>query len=315
MAAVEMTEQANPTGGGEVGAVRIDAAKAPPDTRVADFEMHPMYAYERVLQRLKPLVEQEAMEAFMAQPDYDRRGYHHVEDLDYELSPGELAERGVVLLPCYVCEYSHEGNAYRCFISGTNGNVTGVTRHTTGLLRTFLASLPGGDFLVRSLPRGAIDEDWRMAERNRKIFEQRHGKWLFAKSNPTKHVEYNHTLAKLNRESERESERLAFWQGEMARVLAGELPAGDLSTEESQQAQEAPLRRSRPRFTRRVRLLNLGSDKVRQSSLEKDIAFKNRQFLLMLVFFGGYFAFSIAGDRGSVGRNRQPGVTSSSNER
>ena len=125
-------EEALLTGGGEVGAVRIDDAKAPPGTFVGDFEMHPMYAYEQVLEKLRPMLEMEALKACRG-PEGKQRWANRIVNLVYKLSPGELAERGVVLLPCYVCEYTHQDKEYRCFISGINGQVRALLarlRHT-----------------------------------------------------------------------------------------------------------------------------------------------------------------------------------------
>ena len=53
-----------------------------------------------------------------------------IEDLKLELRPPSLADRGVVLLPCFVCKYTHNNVAgYECYISGVNGNVGGLETH------------------------------------------------------------------------------------------------------------------------------------------------------------------------------------------
>ena len=76
-----------------------------------------------------------------------------VEDVAHELHLPSLADGGVLLLPCFRCEYN---GRYRCFISGINGQVIG-----TGLL-----------------------EEARMADRSARLNAERHRRWLDQSKRP-----------------------------------------------------------------------------------------------------------------------------------
>ena len=188
-------------GGGAVAAVPLDAAEAPPGTQVGYFEMHPSFAYAKVLlerDALRRRAEAAAMATFRSHPSYDKDAYleikgmtHDITDLTYELRPRSLADRGVVLLPCFVCEYTHNNVAgYECYISGVNGNLAGLETHPDR------------------------NEDWSMAMRSLKIFFKRHG-------------DFSCTVAEYD-----------FWHGEMARVKAGMEPWRD---EEATRVLDNPL--------------------------------------------------------------------------
>ena len=176
-------------GGGNVAAVPLDAAGAPPNTHVGYFEMHPSFAYAKVLlerEALRRRAESAAMTTL------SHRGLvidtnTKIEDLKLELRPPSLADRGVVLLPCFVCKYTHNNVAgYECYISGINANVGGLETHPPG-----------------SLFGGSLSQDWRRVMRNMKFFERRHDEYR----------DFSCTAAEYD-----------FWEGEMARVKAGVEP-------------------------------------------------------------------------------------------
>ena len=176
-------------GGGNVAAVPLDAAEAPPGTHVGYFEMHPSFAYAKVLlerEALRRHAEAAAMATFRSHRSDDKDewlvqiGALQIQDLTYELRPRSLADRGVVLLPCFVCKYTHNNVAgYECYISGVNGNLAGLETHPDR------------------------NEYWSTAMRGLRIFFKWHG-------------DFSCTVAEYD-----------FWEGEMARVKAGVEPWRD----------------------------------------------------------------------------------------
>ena len=116
-------EEALLTGGGEASGIPLSAANAPPTTRVGAFAMNPAFAYDLVHVRLGEVADAAATTAFLAKSAEERPNAHHVhvEDVKHELHLPSLADGGVLLMPCFVCEYTFDGEPYRCFVSGING--------------------------------------------------------------------------------------------------------------------------------------------------------------------------------------------------
>ena len=242
-------EEALLTGGGEASGMPLSAANAPPTTRVGAFAMNPAFAYDLVHVRLGEVADAAATTAFLAKSAEERPNAHHVhvEDVKHELHLPSLADGGILLMPCFVCEYTFDGEPYRCFVSGINGQLIGMThprRATSFLYRTVGGSIglligacgpldlyfhgwvlgtPVAQAVVGAvvgtlighMSRGRLEESVT-AERFAKLNAERHQKWL----------------AKLERDRQenKKSEgpaNEAFWQAEMDRVRAAVLPAGD----------------------------------------------------------------------------------------
>ena len=240
-------EEALLTGGGEASGMPLSAANAPPTTRVGAFAMNPAFAYDLVHVRLGAVADAAATTAFLAKSAEDDV---RVEDVKHELHLPSLADGGVLLMPCFVCEYTFDGEPYSCFVSGINGQLIGMT-HTVqsflyrtiggsiglligacvvpywgslniwlhgGVLGTPVAQAVVGAVvgtLIGHMSRGRLEESV-MAERFAKLNAERHQKWL----------------AKLERDRQenKKSEgpaNEAFWQAEVDRVRADVLPAGD----------------------------------------------------------------------------------------
>jgi len=242
-------EEALLTGGGEASGVPLSATYAPPTTRVGAFAMNPAFAYDLVHARLGAVAHAAATTAFLAKSEVHRKAYEiRVEDVEDELHLPSLADGGVLLMPCFVCEYTFDGEPYTCFVSGINGQLIGMThprRATSFLYRTIGGSIglligacapldiyfqgwvlgtPVAQAVVGAVVGTLIGhvsggrlEESVMAERFAKLSAERHQKWL----------------AKLEREKRQENRKSegpaneAFWQAEVDRVRAAVLPAGD----------------------------------------------------------------------------------------
>ena len=240
-------EEALLTGGGKASGMPLSAAYAPPTTRVGAFAMNPAFAYDLVHARLGAVAEAAATTAFLAKSEVHRKAYEiRVEDMKHELHLPSLADGGVLLMPCFVCEYTFDGEPYTCFVSGINGQLIGMThprRATSFLYRTIGGSIGlligacgpldlmfrGSTPVLAQAVVGAVVgtlighinggrlEESVMAERFAKLNAERHQKWL----------------AKLEREKRQESKKSegpaneAFWQAEVDRVRAAVLPVGD----------------------------------------------------------------------------------------
>ena len=242
-------EEALLTGGGEASGMPLSAAYAPPTTRVGAFAMNPAFAYDLVHARLGAVAEAAATTAFLAKSEVHRKAYEiRVEDMKHELHLPSLADGGVLLMPCFVCEYTFDGEPYTCFVSGINGQLIGMThprRATSFMYRTIGGSIglligacapldiyfqgwvlgtPVAQAVVGAVAgtlighmNGGRLEESVMAERFAKLNAERHQKWL----------------AKLEREKRQENRKSegpaneAFWQAEVDRVRAAVLPAGD----------------------------------------------------------------------------------------
>ena len=115
-------EEALLTGGGAASGMPLSAANAPPTTRVGAFAMNPAFAYDLVHARLGAVAHAAATTAFLAKSEVHRKAHEiRVEDVKHELHLPSLADGGVLLMPCFVCEYTFDGEPYRCFVSGING--------------------------------------------------------------------------------------------------------------------------------------------------------------------------------------------------
>ena len=242
-------EEALLTGGGEASGMPLSAANAPPTTRVGAFAMNPAFAYDLVHARLGEVADAAATTAFLAKSEVHRKAHEvRVEDVKHELHLPSLADGGVLLMPCFVCEYTFDGKPYSCFVSGINGQLIGMThprRATSFLYRTIGGSIglligacapldiyfqgwvlgtPVAQAVVGAVAgtlighmNGGRLEESVMAERFAKLSAERHQKWL----------------AKLEREKRQENRKSegpaneAFWQAEVDRVRAAVLPAGD----------------------------------------------------------------------------------------
>jgi len=241
-------EEALLTGGGEASGIPLSAANAPPTTREGAFAMNPAFAYDLVHARLGAVADAAATTAFLAKSEVHRKAHEvRVEDVKHELHLPSLADGGVLLMPCFVCKYTFDGEPYRCFVSGINGQLIGMThprRATSFLYRTIGGSIglligacgpldlyfqgwvlgtPVAQAVVGAvvgtlighMSRGRLEESVT-AERFAKLNAERHQKWL----------------AKLERDRQenKKSEgpaNEAFWQAEVDRVRAAVLPAGD----------------------------------------------------------------------------------------
>ena len=123
-----------------------------------------------------------------------------------------------VLLPCFVCEYTAGGQDYRCFVSGVSGKLVGVSHRGSSIgggLGAVMGFLGSQAFAMAPVfPNSALfpvwvgvtgimtigsaqighklarmgsggDEDWRMAERARKLNAERHDRELLLWAQPT----------------------------------------------------------------------------------------------------------------------------------
>jgi hypothetical protein len=135
------------TGGGAADAAPLNEIHTPPMTGVRAFAMNPAFAYSLVHERLRTVAQVAGLKAFesgslnakrftersplgipvlfpaVRSPSGAWTPNAKCEDLTWELHGRSLATHGCVLLPCFVCEYTHAGEAYRCFVSGVNGQV------------------------------------------------------------------------------------------------------------------------------------------------------------------------------------------------
>lgn len=237
-------EEALLTGG---AAVPLDAADAPPTTKVGAFAMKPSFAYGLVQERLKTTAQEAALWALRT-GQFDRLAFRQrgllggdtmwstmggdrlwssdiipanlwgghyrsrIEDLKCELYPAGLAERGVVLRPCFVCEYTHDSKPYVCWVNGVNGQLVGMTHPRSdamingggfGLLLALMGGMAAAPVIddpatLDSVGRGLAAlsllpvvggligrfqtigylEEWIMAERFRKLNAERHSRGL-----------------------------------------------------------------------------------------------------------------------------------------
>ena len=240
-------EEALLTGGGEASGMPLSAANAPATTRVGDFAMNPAFAYDLVHARLGEVAHAAATTEFLAKSEVHRKAHEiRVEDVKHELHLPSLADGGVLLMPCFVCEYTFDGEPYSCFVSGINGQLIGMThprRATSFLYRTIGGSIGlligacgpldlmfrGSTPVLAQAVVGAVVgtlighinggrlEESVMAERFAKLNAERHQKWL-AKLEREKRQEHRKSEGPANE---------AFWQAEVDRVRAAVLPVGD----------------------------------------------------------------------------------------
>ena len=144
-------------------AVPLTWADDPPFTGVGAFTMKPSFAFVRAHGRMRRVAIADADNALRSDPHVrslefplgkewprfplgfslpsavfghdvacparDSRQPDIVEamNVQYEVEGASLHERGVLLLPVWVVEYTFGGEGYRCFVSGIDGHVGGIT--------------------------------------------------------------------------------------------------------------------------------------------------------------------------------------------
>ena len=241
-------------------AVPLTQAEAPASTGVGAFAMRPSFAFAKVQERLTSLARAEA-EATLRSAAANRLEYHKVghhrlfggggvarpasdweqpveRSVEYlhadELEEPRLHGRGVLLLPLWVAQYSFGGEPYRCFVSGVDAQVGGLThlRWSDATVRGgALGMLAGlGSALVLSTPTAAA-------------FSSLGGAAVGALTGYLMAMRRQASWEREGRRREEEAERnlhwqaQAFWQEEVRRVMPVP-PVGGRGRQQRQQRQQ-----------------------------------------------------------------------------
>jgi len=244
-------------------ATPLTTASSPASTGVGAFAMKPSFAFRKVWEGLNREAHRAANQEMntpavrslkfrrtsgysglfgtdVACPatDWQKPGSTSVRSVKYELSSARLHERGVLMLPIWVVDYSYAGEPYRCFVSGLNGRVGGITH----LLTQDAIVRGGGLGLMFGLGVGLVsqignptspDPFWVLAGPPIGAIVGALGGYFMAAQRAAT-WEREGTRRADDEKHNRSWQVQAFWQNEVKRVMFGDA-SGDGASDHQQQ--------------------------------------------------------------------------------